>query len=645
MRNKIVLFALLCLSIPVFGQKKVSVSSPDGNITVNVTVGDDLRYDVISNGELLLKNSRVSMTLSDRTLGKKAKMTGKKYQTVNTVEKPLFPLKFNSVENCYNLLTMTMAGGWQIQWRVYNDGLAYRFITSLKGDIEVLSEESSLALTKASDLILQQPSHFKTSCEEPYTHVCSSEWKSSDKMSELPIVITTCGQRILFSEFDLFDYPGMFLKGNGDNTISSIHPFCPIETEDDGDRAQTILKEADYIAKTSGTRTFPWRYMLITSDDRKLAENCMPMRLAPSSVIEDPSWIKPGLTTWDWLNGKPYGPDVDFKSGINYDTYKYFIDFAAEYGVKYILMDEGWALDTADPFTTEPEVRLPELIRYGESKGVGIILWIPWLTVEHNMDLFEVFEKWGIKGLKIDFMDRQDQWMVNFYERVAKEAAAHNLTVDFHGAFHPSGLNYKYPNVLSFEGVLGAEAGDWCPTENTVYLPYIRNAVGPMDYTPGMMICYHLNRWHGERPATPGVGTKAQQLAHLVLFETHLQMLADNPCRYRMWPDCASFLTGVPVSWDDTRVLCGELGEYILTAKRSGEKWYIGGITNGTPRECEISLDFLTPCKTYNMTSFSDGINSDELPMDYKRTEKSVTSSDKLTVKMNKEGGFAAVIE
>lgn len=645
MKYRLALLSLLLVCCPVMAQKKVSVSSPDGSITVNVTVGDKIFYDVVSDGEVLLKESHLGMTLSDRTLGEKARMTGKKVQAVSTVEKPVFPLKYSTVENKYNQLTMTMAGGWQLQWRVYDDGLAYRFITSLKGDIEVLSEDATLSLTSDSDLVLQQPSAFKTSCEENYTHVSSASWKPEDKMSELPIVISNDRQRIFFSEFDLFDYPGMFLKGNGDNTISAIHPLCPLEAVDDGDRAQTILKEADYIAKTAGTRSFPWRYMLITTDDRKLAENCMPVRLAPASVIEDPSWIKPGLTTWDWLNGLPYGQDVDFKSGINYDTYKYFIDFAAEYGVKYILMDEGWALDTLDPFTTEPEVKLDQLIKYGESKGVGIILWIPWLTVEHHMDLFKVFAEWGIKGLKIDFMDRQDQWMVNYYERVAKEAAAHHLTVDFHGAFHPSGLSYKYPNVLSFEGVLGAEAGAWCPTENTVYLPYIRNSAGPMDYTPGFMVSYHLKDFHGGRPATPGVGTRAQQLAHLVLFETHLQMLADNPCRYRMWPDCAKFMTQVPVSWDETRVLCGEFGQYILTAKRNGDKWYIGGITNATPRTCEISLDFLTPGKTYNMTSFADGINSDELPMDYKRTEKSVTSTDKLTVRMNIEGGFAAVIE
>ncbi len=645
MKKKSILLLALFTSLPMLSQKKVNVSSPNGEIQVNVTLCDKIYYDVISHGDTLLKKSHLAMNLSDRTLGEKPKLKSKKIESVTNTVKPLFPLKFSTVENNYNLLTLTLAGNYQVQWRVYDDAVAYRFLTTLKDDIKILSEDATMQLTSDCDLVLQQPNGFKTSCEENYSHVQSSAWKADDKMSELPIVITSGNQKILFSEFDLFDYPGMFLKGNADNSLNAIHPKNPLKWEDDGDRSQKILEEAEYIALTSGTRSFPWRYMLITQDDRKLAESTMPMRLAPESAVEDPSWIQPGLTCWDWLNGIPYGQDVDFRSGINLETYKYFVDYASENGIKYMLMDEGWALDTRDPFKTNPKVHLDQLIQYGRDKGVGIILWIPWLTVEHHMDLFEVFEKWGIKGLKIDFMDRQDQWMVNYYERVAKTAAEHHLMVDFHGAYHPSGLSYKYPNVLSFEGVRGLEYNGSCRPDNTLYLPFIRNAVGPMDYTPGAMLCYQPKQHHGNRPICSAVGTKAYQLANFVLFESHLQMLADNPCRYRMWPDCAQFMTEAPVSWDETKVLVGEMGQYIITAKRSGEKWFIGGMTNSKEREFDISLDFLKEGKTYRMTSFEDGINADLIAMDYKRTEKDVKSTDKIHVKMVVNGGFAAVLK
>ncbi len=384
--------------------------------------------------------------------------------------------------------------------------------------------------------------------------------------------------------------------------------------------------------------------MLITQEDGRLAENTMPMRLAQKCQIDDTSWIKPGLVCWDWLNGIPYGPDVDFKGGINLETYKYFVDFASRNGIPYIIMDEGWALDTRDPYRTNPEVNLPELISYAKSKNVGIFVWLPWLTVEHHMDLFEKFEQWGIVGTKIDFMDRQDQWMIDYYERVAKEAAEHHIMVDFHGAFHPSGLEYRYPNILTFEGVRGMEYNGSCTPKNSIWFPFIRNAVGPMDYTPGSMICYQPEYHHGNRPFCAGVGTKAYHMAVFVLFETNLQMLMDNPCRYDKWPDCRDFITSVPVNWDETKVLAAEAGEYIVMAKRRGEKWFIGGITDDKGRELEVTLDFLPQDAEFEMTSFVDGVNADTMAMDYLQKKSVVNKGTKLHIRMARNGGFAAAI-
>ena len=605
MKKTFTIAALLLVSIIAQAQKQVSATSPDGQTKVTVTTGDRIYYDIESHGELLFKQCHIGMTLSDRTLGEKPVLKGNKVTKVNETVTPIHPLKFSKVENNYTLLTLTFGGGYKVEWRVYNDGVAYRFVTALKGDIEVMSEDGTWQLAAPAKLVLQQAGGFKTSCEENYSVVQSNEWKADDKMSELPILVMGEKQKVLISEFDLFDYAGVFLKscGEGSNAFSIIQPKCPTEYEDDGDRKHKILKEADYVAKTQGTRSFPWRYMLITQTDGQLVESTMPVRLAPANVIGDPSWIKVGQTCWDWLNGIPFGPDVTFKSGINLDTYKYFIDFAARNGVGYILIDEGWAKNTRNPFETNPEVHLPEIIAYGKSKGVGVILWLPWLTVEHH------------------------------------------IFVDFHGAFHPSGLDYKYPNVLTYEGVRGMEYNGSCKPDNTVWLPFIRNAVGPMDYTPGSMLNYQPERHHGGRPICAGVGTKAFNLAIFVLAESNLQMLMDNPCRYDQWPDCRDFLTSVPVNWDETRVLQAEAGQYCVVAKRRGNQWFIGGITNSTERDIELKLDFLPAGKQYKMTSFEDGVNAHIIAMDYLRKENKVSSTTVQPIHMARNGGWCARID
>ena len=639
------LILMLSLSVSSYAQKNVTAQSPDGQTSVSVTLSDGIYYDVTSHGETLLKQSVIGMHLSDRTLGEKPVLKRKSVKNVEETVTPIFPLKYSQIENNYTLLTLEMKGGYAVDFRIYDDGVAFRMRTSLPDQIEIMQENTVFRLAEECDLVLQQPGGFKTGCEENYSLVKSSQWKKTDRMTELPVLIMGRNQKILLSEFDLVSYPGLFLKGNADNTLSAIQPKVPLEYEDDGDRRQRILKEADYIAKTDGTRTFPWRYMLITQEDGRLAENTMPMRLAQKCQIEDVSWIKPGQACWDWLNGIPYGPDVTFEGGINLETYKYFVDFASRNGIPYIIMDEGWALNTRDPYKTNPKVNLPELISYAKSKNVGIFVWLPWLTVEHNMDLFEKFEEWGIVGTKIDFMDRQDQWMVDYYDRVAKEAAEHHIMIDFHGAFHPSGLEYRYPNILTYEGVRGMEFNGHCTPKNSIWFPFIRNAVGPMDYTPGPMICYQPKYHHGNRPFCSGVGTKAYHLAAFVLFESHLQMLMDNPCRYDEWPDCRDFIASVPVNWDDTRVLAAEAGQYIVMAKRRGDKWFIGGITNDKGRELDVTLDFLPEGEQLQMTSFVDGVNAAKMAMDYRQEKTTVTKGTELHFKMVCNGGFAAVIE
>lgn len=650
--NKLVLtiVAVFGFSAAVNAQtKNIELKSPNGGLKVSVNISDKIYYSISSGDDLLLEKNHLQMSLRNEVLGQNPKLTGSKKGQGNETIKPYVSLKYSSVKSNYNSLTLSFKGGYNVEFRAFDDGIAYRFITSKKDSIEVMNEEFTVNFPAEYTLHLQQPGGFKTAYEELYSQVKSNDWKPENKMSTLPVLIDTKKKyKILISESDLTDYPCMFLKGTGNNGMSAAFPKVPLEFGDDGDRSLKILKEADYIARTSGTRSFPWRYFVVTSDDKQLLENTMTLKLSSASVIKDPSWVKPGQASWEWWNdAAPYGPDVNFVSGYNLATYKYYIDFAAKFGIPYIIMDEGWAKSTRDPYTPNPDVDVHELIRYGKEKNVGVVLWLTWLTVHKNMELFKTFQEWGVKGVKIDFMDRSDQWIVNYYEDVAKEAAKHKLFVDFHGAFKPAGLEYKYPNVISYEGVRGLEQMGGCYPDNSLYLPFMRNAVGPMDYTPGAMISMQPDVYRAERPNAASIGTRAYQLALFVVFESGIQMLADNPTLYYRNLDCTEFITSVPTTWDETKALEAKIGEVAVVAKRKKDKWFIGAIANGKERERTVSLDFdfLEKGKTYTMTYFEDGINAGRQAMDYRKKTVQVKSGDKMDIKMVRNGGWAAVIQ
>jgi len=650
-------YKLLCCVLFFWGSavhlyaqsKKLSLTSPNGEIKVAITLGDKIYYSVSDNNTELLTNNHLALTLGDGVLGANPKLVSSKNIKGDEEIKPYVALKFSTVRSVYNAVLLNFKGNYSVEFRAFNDGIAYRFITSKKGEIEVKDEDYTINFPDSYLLHLQENNGFKTSYEESYVHIESADWKASDKMTNLPILVDTKKQfKLLISESDLSDYPGMFLKSTGENGAVATFPKAPLEFGPDGDRSEKILKSADYIAKTSGTRNFPWRYIVITKDDKQLLENTMTLKLASKSVIGDPSWIKPGQASWEWWNdAAPYGPDVNFVSGYNLETYKYYIDFASKFGVKYIVMDEGWAKSTTDPYTPNPKVDVKELIRYGKQKNVSIVLWLTWLTVHKNMDLFKTFHEWGIKGVKIDFMERSDQWMVNYYEDVVKEAAKYQIMVDFHGAFKPSGLEYKYPNLISYEGVRGLEQMGGCNPTNSIFLPFMRNAVGPMDFTPGAMINMQPEVYRAERPNAAAIGTRVNQMALYVAFESGIQMLCDNPTLYYRSADCTDFITQVPTTWDETKALAATVGEIDVIAKRKGDKWFIGGITNGKEktREVELNFDFLDKGKVYNMTYFEDGINADRQAMDYRRKIKQVKAGDKMTIKMARNGGWAAVLK
>lgn len=648
MKKVMTFCAIICMAVGVFAQKAYQLASPNGEIKMKVTVSDKIQYDIAYGDETLLEKGTMQLQLGKQVLGQNPKVVKSSTRTVDENIRPVIPFRFANIRNHYNQLLLKFSGNYSVEFRAFDDGVAYRFIGGKKGEVEVKDELFQVDFPGDYLIHAQQTTHFGVNYENLYEHAKYSEWKNKEGFSMLPALIEAPkGHKILISESAVSDYPHMFLKSGDNQGVSSAFPKYPAEVKEKGDRGSEIVKEADYIAKTSGKRDFPWRYFVITKNDGQLLETTMTARLAEPCKLEDTSWIKPGLTTWEWWNGAtPYGTDVDFVTGCNTETYKYYLDFAAKYGMQYILLDEGWAKTTRDPYTPNDNLDLQELIRYGKEKNVGIILWLTWTCVEKNMDLFAKFEEWGVKGVKIDFMDRNDQWMVNYYDRVAAEAAKHHLIVDFHGSFKPAGLEYKYPNVLSYEGVRGVEYNSGCIPDNSVFYPFMRNAVGPMDYTPGCILNYQPETYISKHYNGGGIGTRAYQMALFVLFETGLQMMCDSPTLYYREADCTKFMAGVPVPTDETVALAAKAGEYAIVAKRKGDKWYIGGMTNNKEKErvFELPLNFLPEGTTWKMESFEDGVNANKQAMHYVKREQQVKKGQTIRVKMARNGGFAAVL-
>ena len=637
-------FLVLFCSHAIAGND-TKISSPDGQITVNLQTGTDgLGWTVSRAGKQVYAVSGVTVTVGDKTLGGTAKVKGIKQRSSQEKIVPVVPLKFAEINDSYNEATLNF-GAYQLLLRVMNNGVAHRFVLNEKGNVEIMDEKFSIRPAEGFTAHYQTCGSFNTSYEEAYQSKSIDEWQQDGKTATIPCLLSDAADtQLLIGESDVDDYPRMFLKAEN-GAITTTFPKAPVTWEPRGDRGETITQEADYIAKTSGRRALPWRWVAVT-DSKGIIEQTIPVQLARRNVIEDTSWIHPGKFSWEWWNGAtPFGPDVDFKAGCNYETYCYFADFAAKYGIEYVLLDEGWAKSTRDPFQGNDNLRLPELIKYCNAKGVKVVLWLPWLTVEQNFDkLFKTYAEWGIPAVKIDFMDHADQWMVNFYKRVTAEAAKYHIIVDWHGSFTPAGLEQEYPNLVSYEGVRGLEQMGGCRPENTLFIPFIRNAVGPADFTPGGMNNMQPDNFRASRPNSGAMGTRAFQMALYVVLESGVQMLADNPTRYYQNDDCTRYIASVPTTWDETRCLEARAGEYVVVAKRKGQKWFIGAITNGTPRDLTLPLNFLASGQ-HKLTAFKDGVNADYQAMHYNKVEQSVNAGTKLNIHLAKNGGWAAVIE
>ena len=642
-----IFFILFVTSLHVSAQH-YTLSSPDGKLSVKVDTKGEIKWSASLNKDQVISPSTVSLTVNKEVLGRNPEVASKTTRQVNEKIISAVPRKSRELENNYNELRLNFKGNYSVVFRAFNDGLAYRFETRFKKGITVNGETLNLNFSPQSQVFFPEEESLISHYERSYIDTPLASL-GKGRFCSLPVLVTSNKARVLVTDADLVDYPNLFLSATGSNSLTAKFPPVVLEAEPGRrpDRDEKIVKEADYIAKTVGSRSFPWRTFTITADDRTLAASDLVFKLSGESVLKETSWIKPGKVAWDWWNANNiYG--VDFRAGLNTETYKYYIDFAAKYGLEYIILDEGWSKSTTDLTAPAQDMDVKELIRYGNSKGVGVILWMLWKPLDENLEgLLDRFVEWGAKGIKVDFMQRADQYMVNYYERVARESAKRKLLVDFHGAFKPAGLHRTYPNVMTFEGLKGSENNKWSKLitpDHNLTLPFIRMVAGAMDYTPGAMINVNKISFREIFDSPMSMGTRCHQLAMYVVYESPLQMLCDIPTNYYKEPVSTDFIARIPAIWDDTKVLEGKVGDYILVARRKDDKWYVGGMTDWTARELNLDCSFL-PTGKYKIEIMEDGINADRNGMDYRKTVQSITDQSKLKLKLASGGGWAAIIE
>lgn len=659
MIKKIFLTLAVVLSAYVASaQKHYEVISPDGSLKADVEITDGkILYSVIKNGSVVLSPSEVAMTLSDGSVYDgtvKLRKSGKT-SVDSVVESPFY--KKSHVKENYNQLALNFKT-FDLVFRAYDAGVAYRFVSKSKTPFKVVSETAQFAFPADWNMYVPYvcqnietlESQYFNSFENRYEHVTLSAW-NKDRLAFLPLMVESPeGYKINIMESALTDYPGMYLYNSDADTVleARFAPY-PKEIKQGGHNSlQGLVSSREgYIASYDGAVSFPWRIVNVSSSDKDMLDNDLVWLLGtPADPQADWSWVKPGKVAWEWWNNW-HVTGVDFKAGVNNDTYKYYIDFASKYGIEYVILDEGWAVKgKADLFNVVPEIDIKELCDYAAQKNVGIVLWAGYWAFDKDMEkICSHYARMGVKGWKIDFMDRDDQMMVDFYTRAARTAAKYHQFVDFHGAYKPCGLNRTFPNVLNYEGVHGLEQMKWSKvgTDQLTYdvtFPYIRMAAGPVDYTQGAMRNYNY-KWYKPCYVDPvSQGTRCHQLGMYVIFESPFNMLCDSPQHYEQEKECTEFIAKIPTVWDETVALDGKVGEYIVMARRNGTKWYVGGLVGHDARTVTVDLGFLGE-GDWKMELFKDGINATRHAEDYTRIEGQ--AGETLTVEVAPGGGFAAI--
>lgn len=626
-----------------YAQKRYSVTAPSGKLRIEVEIGKTITYSVRHDGDTVIAPSPISMTLTDGTVfGQSPRLKKKRTKSVEQTITPTFYKKSN-IDDCYNELTLEFADDYSVVFRAYDEGVAYRFVSSRETPFFVKEEQAVFnlpnnpkifAATPKGRIIDGKENQYHSSFQNTYQHVTLSQWDKS-RLIFLPTLIEgKNNKKICITEADLLNYPGMFLKADSCNKGFYGHfAAYPKDTSVEVRGLKEVVKSREaYIAKIEGKTSFPWRVIIVSEKDTELLCSDLVYKLATPSQ-GDYSWVKPGKVAWDWWNDwNIYG--VDFRAGINTETYKYYIDFASRFGIEYVILDEGWAVaGSADLFQIVPEINLPELISYANSKHVGLILWAGYRAFDKDMErVCKHYAEMGIKGFKIDFMDRDDQYMIDFNRRCAETGARYKLLIDLHGTSKPTGLQRTYPNTINFEGVHGLEELKWAQpgTDQVTYdvtMPFIRMIAGPVDYTQGAMNNMNKENFRAIYSEPMSQGTRCRQLATYVIFDSPLNMLCDSPSNYLKEPKCTQFIADIPTTWQETLPLEGKIGEYIVMARRQGETWYVAGLTNWDERTLELDLSFLEG-NDFQIELFEDGINADRVGKDY-RYRKFLLRADK----------------
>lgn len=652
----------LSMAFMGFAAKNYLLTSPSGNISAKVDVDKIVTYSVDYNGRTVLSPSPVSMRLTNgQVWGENAKVSKAVRTKVDeTVKSPLYIS--SEVRDNYNGLTLRMKGGWSLEFRAYNDGVAYRFINTNKKPFEIAQEQVEYVFPENYTATVPYvsrgtdgnwDSQYMNSFESAYATAKLSELNPK-RLAFLPLSVNVGdGVSVAITETDLNNYPGLYLYNpDSDNSLNGNFAPYPSKREAGGyNNIQSVVKErAEYIARVEGPRSFPWRIAVI-GNDITIASTDLSFLLAEPSKISDTSWIKPGKVAWDWWNNWNI-TGVDFRSGINTPTYKYYIDFASSHGIEYVILDDGWAVGRGeDLMKINPNIDLKGIVDYAKTKNVGIILWAGYLAFERDMEqVCRHYSEMGVKGFKVDFMDHDDQQMTEFNHRAAEVAARYHMVLDLHGSHKPAGINRTWPNVLNCEGVKGLEQTKWSTLEDfdmmqyDVQIPFLRQIAGPMDYTQGAMLNAVKSSYRPNYSEPMSQGTRVHQLALYPILVSPLNMLCDNPSNYMKEEECTKFIAKIPTVWDETVVLDGKMGEYVVIARRSGNNWYVGGITNWTSRDITVDFSKLGIKAPAKIELFTDGVNAHRNAKDYRREEKSFDASKAMKLHLAPGGGFAACI-
>lgn len=650
--KQLCLFFLFFLAIYPVLANEIKLNSPNGNIVINISLKEKIYYSVEFKNERVLEASPLTLSINNSVLGSIPKLLATHQSAVDENISTVWGSR-KEIKDQYNQIVLDFEGNFSVEFRAFDHGIAYRFLTRFKEkQVTVRNEEVSFRFNFGVSAWMLDSKSYETNYKSyPLDVQNIQDFNNNKNKIYLPVFVqSTPKVKVAITEAGLYDYPSLFLdRGNDyENFLNGTFEKYSLTTKTGGfsNYSQIADKEADFIALTDGTRSYPWRLLIISDDDRNFADCDLVYQLSRSCELKETSWIKPGKVAWEWWHD--YAVEgQNFKGGVNTQTYLYHIDFASKYGLEYIMIDWLWT-DKYDLTVFNPDVDLKRISSYANSKGVKVIVWCPGHTLYRQLDkALDLFAEYGVAGVKADFFGREDQTGIKMYEDIAKATASRKMIIDFHGATKPTGLSRTYPNVINYEAVAGNEwnklSEDKVTIAHRVMLPFTRGLQGPMDFTPGGM--RNVQSGHHLHMTLPQVhGTRCSEMAMFVIYNEPLKMLCDAPSAYEREPKITDFISKIPTIWDNTIVLDGKFGEYLIEARKTGDIWYVAGMNGNAEKDVIIDFAFLEKGR-YSATVLKDGPNADRIGTDYLFEEKELTNDSKITLNMVKGGGFVLCIK